>query len=1584
MPGGAIQILVEPDVKGFPGKLESGLRSSTGIATKVGSGIATALGVGLLGAGAAFSKIISLTTDFQGSLNNLQAVTGATGDQMAQVSAKAQALGNDIQLPGTSAATAADAMLELAKGGLTVQQSMDAAKGTLTLAAAAQIDGARAAQIQSDALNQFGLQASDAGHVADLLANSANASAVEITDVAESMKFVGPVAHAMGVSLEDTTTAIALLGNAGIRGSEAGTALRGMLASLSAPSKQSASALRDLGVNAYDAQGKFVGFPAIIDQLRTAQGKQTDAQFQNNVATAFGRETMSGVLALVNSAPGSWDKMEAAVTRSGGAQEVAAAKMKGLGGAIEGFKSQLETTAIAIGLGLSPALEGLVRGATGVVGFLTDAASGAGNLTDRFPGLNKAVEVGKQLWGDFTTILGNAREAVQPVVDGVEKLATSTGKGGGAVELLSRGVGLLGTAAAGASEVLKPIGEILGGILSVAAELPGPLQAAALAYLAFKVVPGIISAVRGETDGAATSTGRLSKAAGALTAPISGATSGLRQFRGEMRLQQSLAAASGVSLSKLGSAQAAFETSTLKSVSAVRSFRDDVRTLKDAATGAGAPISGLEASIGALAQRSPAVAAMAGSFDVAASSVRAFGDTAGEAANRATTALGERLAGGAQRGVDGLLKIPGAVKSAASSLSTGLQVAANRAGLELEALPGRVAAVASSLSGGLQTAVNRVGLEFDALPGRVRSAASTLTTGIGVAAIDAGQKLTALGASARSAASTVSTALGVAAIDTAAKIRQLPAAATQAGQALSTGLQTAVVRAGLELQALPATAGNAVRSLGTSLRDGATTAGSALVAGLKSSMSTAASAVGDGLRSIPDVVRGTFEKVGSGIDVGVKAVGRFTSIVAGAGASLGTGLLKGAGSLISFLGGPWGIALAGAGIALGLLGQRQQEAAQKAQEHKSKVDALAGSMDKLTGAASSATRELAAQELTNVKLGDGTTTLNAALVSLGISTRDYVDATTGNVAKQQQVAAVLNAHTKAVIENSATYQRGQSTVASWGVSLDDLTAAANGNEQALAKVNAAVDAAAKGNPQAAKSYQNLKTELLGLGGTSAEVSKQFGASIGTYNESKAAADAARQATQEFGDALKGLTELRVFDAIAAGNPVTREMAAGLAQAGASAEQLALSTGHTVAATSGLQQGAAAAGGKMQELRDQFIQAATQAGLTADQAGRLADSYGLIPSAVSTIISSNADAVGAELITLKAQFDAVPGEKSVTVNALTDEAKAKLVDMGFTVTTLPNGQILVTANTDPAKANLAAAVAATNSAKGTITIDGNKDPATGKITQTVQLANGSKGTITVDGNPDPATGKIRGTVTLANGSKGTITIDGNQTPANGKINATVTYANGRTGTIQVNANTAAASAAINSVAGAHYTATVRVNVVQGSVTAAKYGGLLHFRDGGVAGAVGFAGGGTAQRRRLRPLPGGIASIVPPNTWRIVGDRMRDDEAYIPINRSRRSQRIFEETAKRMGYQVARMYADGGLAARTTSAVTSARIRQVATGGPANLAPVVAELGALRKEVVGLRAVNVEINNPRAEPSSASLAATLRTQAAMARL
>ncbi|MDB2220661.1 phage tail tape measure protein [Mycobacteroides abscessus] len=392
----------------FGDSFSSALRTTGIVAagTAVGNLAANAMTKAASLATSGVSAVVTKGLDFEKTMNTLSGVTGASADVMQRFRDTAKALGNDMTLSNTSAADAAQAMTELAKAGFSVDESITAAKGTLQLAAAAQVSAGQAAEIQANALQAFGLKADYASKAADVLSNAANASSAEITDVAFALQAGGSVARQTGVSLEDTAASIALLANNGIKGSDAGTLLKSALLKLSAPSDQASGALQELGVSAFDAQGNFVGMEALFGQLQAASKRMTPEMYAMNTALAFGSDAarLAGVAAKDGAA--GFDKMRDAMNQEGSASKLAAAQNQGLPGVIERLKNAAETLAITLFEKIQGPLSSIGDGLTGFTNKMQDAFEN--------PAVSQAAgNIGSAL-STIGTAFGNVLSAVGP------------------------------------------------------------------------------------------------------------------------------------------------------------------------------------------------------------------------------------------------------------------------------------------------------------------------------------------------------------------------------------------------------------------------------------------------------------------------------------------------------------------------------------------------------------------------------------------------------------------------------------------------------------------------------------------------------------------------------------------------------------------------------------------------------------------------------------------------------------------------------------------------------------------------------------------------------------------------------------------------------------------------------------------------------------------------------------------------------------------------------------------------------------------------------------------------------------------
>lgn len=438
-----------------------------GFVSSAGASMVGFLGSDLVAAaGRAAGAMFDLGITYQSNLNVFQAVSGATAAQMDKVRATAKALGADLSLPATSAADAAAGMTELARAGLSVQDSLSAAKGVMQLAAAASTDEATAATITATALNAFTLKGTEATRVADLLAGAANASAAEITDMGDALRMSSTVSAQAGQKVEDVTAALAEMANKSLIGQDAGTSLKQMLLSLMAPSKSAASLMSELGVNVYDTAGRMLPLRDIVDRFSGALSGLTKQQQDQTLATIFGSDAIRAAGIVLAGGTEQFDRMKDAVTRTGAASDIAGARMKGLGGALQGLQSQAETLALDFYDRVSPALEDATR-------WLAESLpAAAGKAGDTLAGIWDAagptiIDLGRVV-GELGLFVAHTAEAAAPLVEAL--LAV----GGGAV------VG-----------VLQGVADVLGPIAGFFADNETAAKAFAVALTAIAVSKGV-------------------------------------------------------------------------------------------------------------------------------------------------------------------------------------------------------------------------------------------------------------------------------------------------------------------------------------------------------------------------------------------------------------------------------------------------------------------------------------------------------------------------------------------------------------------------------------------------------------------------------------------------------------------------------------------------------------------------------------------------------------------------------------------------------------------------------------------------------------------------------------------------------------------------------------------------------------------------------------------------------------------------------------------------------------------------------------------------------------------------------------
>jgi TP901 family phage tail tape measure protein len=262
----------ERRVKGFGEKASGFIRDS--MTHAVGSLVSTGINKAVTAVEGFIGTAVDQAGDYQQALNITRAAAKGAGEDitkldelMQQVRERATELGKDSTLPAVTSADAAETIAELVKGNLSLAQAIEAAKGTLQLSTAAQTDHANAAQVTAGALNMFKLKGEDAITVADLLAASSNNSIASMTDLAVGLRQGGFAFGATGQSIQDFITALTIMTNAGLTGSDSGTALKNAMMKLMAPTKEGRAAMNDFGISVFDASGKMLPFPAILKQF---------------------------------------------------------------------------------------------------------------------------------------------------------------------------------------------------------------------------------------------------------------------------------------------------------------------------------------------------------------------------------------------------------------------------------------------------------------------------------------------------------------------------------------------------------------------------------------------------------------------------------------------------------------------------------------------------------------------------------------------------------------------------------------------------------------------------------------------------------------------------------------------------------------------------------------------------------------------------------------------------------------------------------------------------------------------------------------------------------------------------------------------------------------------------------------------------------------------------------------------------------------------------------------------------------------------------------------------------------------------
>jgi TP901 family phage tail tape measure protein len=431
-----LQVVVSADTSAA----EAGLSSLGGKLGSVGGTLATVFGgaaiAGVAALAAGFTGAVTAAAGFEKQMSAISAVSGATSSELQQLSTLALDLGKNTSF---SASEAAVGIEELVKAGVSIGDIMGgAAAASLDLAAAGAVGVGDAAEIASNAMNVFGLKGSDMAHVADVIAGAANASAISVNDYKFSLAAAGAVAATVGIGFDDLSTAIAVMGNAGIKGSDAGTSLKTMLLNLQPGTKKQAELFRELGIVTADganqfftAEGKAKSLAEISGVLQSALAGMTEQQKLATLETLFGSDAIRAAAVLAKGGAEGFNEVAAAMGKVT-AQAVAAERLNNLAGAWEQLKGSLETLAITLGIVFLPMLKAAVEGLTQFVNGLIPLAEAWGpaivtGAQEAGAALAGFVQIATDAWNTVKQVFAgdwSPDESIQPFVNAVGQVAT--------------------------------------------------------------------------------------------------------------------------------------------------------------------------------------------------------------------------------------------------------------------------------------------------------------------------------------------------------------------------------------------------------------------------------------------------------------------------------------------------------------------------------------------------------------------------------------------------------------------------------------------------------------------------------------------------------------------------------------------------------------------------------------------------------------------------------------------------------------------------------------------------------------------------------------------------------------------------------------------------------------------------------------------------------------------------------------------------------------------------------------------------------------------------------------------------------
>lgn len=367
------------------GAMTFGEEASRGVSA-VGEALAAAgIAAAMKEIAGAYMEYVSVAADFEESMSNVEALSGASVLEMDALNAKAKELGATTKF---TAQEAGDAMGYMSMAGWNAQEMLSGMNGVIQLAAASGEDLATVSDIVTDSLSAFKLTAADSAHFSDVLAQAATKSNTNVALMGDSFRYAASLCGTLGYSIEDAAVNLGIMANNGIKGSQAGTALKTSLANLSAPTDDQAIMMERLGISMTDTGGAMLSLSELTGRIRAAFSGLSEAQQAEAASTLFGKEAMTGMLAIINTSQSEYDSLTASIQNSAGAAErMAAIKLDNLNGQLTLMDSAMDALKTTIGEEFNPELRTLAEAGTDVLAW-------ANNFVQENPALVKGIMAG--------------------------------------------------------------------------------------------------------------------------------------------------------------------------------------------------------------------------------------------------------------------------------------------------------------------------------------------------------------------------------------------------------------------------------------------------------------------------------------------------------------------------------------------------------------------------------------------------------------------------------------------------------------------------------------------------------------------------------------------------------------------------------------------------------------------------------------------------------------------------------------------------------------------------------------------------------------------------------------------------------------------------------------------------------------------------------------------------------------------------------------------------------------------------------------------------------------------------------------